>query len=169
MAVEDTERINAGVDPVESRPEYRARRSRPEASRDTVSSPASSVEDRSAELKKAESQDASIPSDNRVSRGGDASGAALSESKVAEINEAINQELSFFAHSIQFKIEEVEKKPEADAPADAPQVSIPKKEIVVQVVDKRTGEVIRKVPPEELLQSLNNASMFVGLLMDQIV
>ena len=80
----------------------------------------------------------------------------------------------FFSNSIQFKIEEVDEDSEIpklrSKESDlSDQIRIKKKRIVVSVVDKRTGEVIRKIPPEDLLQSLYNASMFLGLIVDQIV
>ena len=178
MAVEDTDKISAGIEPVERRVQYTPRKSKADTSKDSVSSPAASVEDRIMEKIKAEPTGKNIQSsDNSLKVGQvEIEDKALSLSKLQEITEGINSELSFFSNSVQFKIEEVDEEESLTKlrankqgdPADQ-MIRIKKKEIVVSVVDKRTGEVIRKIPPEDLLQSLYNATMFLGLLIDQIV
>lgn len=42
------------------------------------------------------------------------------------------------------------------------------KKIVVSVVDEETGEVLRKVPAEELKAEFDNLSKFVGILFDKL-
>lgn len=42
------------------------------------------------------------------------------------------------------------------------------KTVYVEVYNKETGEVIRRIPPENLKQSLKNISELTGLLIDQI-
>jgi uncharacterized FlaG/YvyC family protein len=178
MAVEDTDKINAGIDPVENQVRFKPRKAKADdSSRGSVSSPAASVEDRIAE-KTAQPQVSMVhsPEDNLKVKESETAGKAVTKSELEEITEGINSELSFFSNSIQFKIEEVDETSDVlrmgakkqDGSADQ-MIRIRKKEIVVNVVDKRTGEVIRKIPPEDLLQSLYNASMFLGLLVDQIV
>jgi uncharacterized FlaG/YvyC family protein len=175
MAVEDTERINASIEPVsDGTSEYASRRVKSDVKKESVSSPATSVED-GVVVEKPEPQGKGIQAANVSEKAAPAKSEALSPSKVKEIAEGINQELSFFTSSIRFEIKEAEDaeslvsglKRDAENGVDAIRMS--KKEIVVSVVDKRTGEVIRQIPPEDLLQSLNNASMFLGLLMDQVV
>ena len=134
-----------------------------------MSSPATSVEDGITEKTKAEPSDKGSQSVSSSLMG---PVETLTKSQLQEITEGINQELSFISTSIQFRIEEVEKEAsELGKPAESkdPHVQVTKKEIVVSVADKRTGEVIRKIPPEDLLQSLYNASMFLGLVVDQVV
>jgi uncharacterized FlaG/YvyC family protein len=170
MAVEDTDKISAGIDPVE-RQVSRVRK-KADASKVSVSSPASSVEDGLVEKIKAEPTEKNIQSSSNSLKSGQVE--TLTKSQLEEVTEGINQELSFFSNSIQFKIEEVDEngqltKLRSTGSDNAEQIQLKKKEIVVSVVDKRTGEVIRKIPPEDLLQSLYNASMFLGLIVDQIV
>ena len=173
MAVEDTDKI-ASIEPVERKVHHV--RKKADSPKVSVSSPASSVEDGLVEKMKAEPKEKSIQSSNNPLKLGQAeiTKENLSKSHLEEITEGINRELSFFFNSIQFKIEEVEESPEISKLRSqgndvSDQIQIKKKEIVVSVVDKRTGEVIRKIPPEDLLQSLYNASMFLGLIVDQIV
>ena len=40
-------------------------------------------------------------------------------------------------------------------------------QIVVQVIDKRTNEVIKQIPPEELLEVAKKIHDFVGLLLEK--
>jgi uncharacterized FlaG/YvyC family protein len=167
MAVEDTDKISAGIQPV-SQVRYTPKKGTSEISGDSVSSPAVSVEDSTVEKKASEqihSDDNSGKKTQEV-----VSKEVLTRSKLEEITEGINQELSFFSNSVQFRIEEVESD-DSGLPrlGQGENLGSTKKEIVVSVVDKRTGEVIRMIPPEDLLQSLYNASMFLGLIMDQIV
>jgi uncharacterized FlaG/YvyC family protein len=167
MAVEDTDKISAGIQPV-SQVRYTPKKGTSEISGDSVSSPAVSVEDSTVEKKASEqihSDDNSGKKTQEV-----VSKEVLTRSKLEEITEGINQELSFFSNSVQFRIEEVESD-DSGLPrlGQGENLGSTKKEIVVSVVDKRTGEVIRKIPPEDLLQSLYNASMFLGLIIDQIV
>lgn len=173
MAVEDTDKI-ASIDPVVRQVQHvRKEADRHEVS---VSSPASSVEDGLVEKIKAEPNEKNIQSSSNPLNLGqiELTKEDLSKSHLEEITEGINQELSFFSSSVQFKIEEVDQNYEIPKLKSlgndvSDQIQIKKKEIVVSVVDKRTGEVIRKIPPEDLLQSLYNASMFLGLIVDQIV
>jgi uncharacterized FlaG/YvyC family protein len=167
MAVEDTDKISAGIQPV-SQVRYTPKKGMSEVSGDSVSSPAVSVEDSTVE-KKASKQIHS--DDNSGTKTQEVvSKEVLTRSKLEEITEGINQELSFFSNSVQFRIEEVGSD-DSGLPklGQGENLGSTKKEIVVSVVDKRTGEVIRMIPPEDLLQSLYNASMFLGLIMDQIV
>jgi uncharacterized FlaG/YvyC family protein len=173
MAVEDTDKI-ASIEPV-VRQVHHARKEA-DSLKVSVSSPASSVEDGLVEKIKAEPNEKSIQSINDSMKLGQIklTKEDLSKSHLEEITEGINQELSFFSNSIQFKIEEVDQsfempKLKSQGNDVSDQIQIKRKEIVVSVVDKRTGEVIRKIPPEDLLQSLYNASMFLGLIVDQVV
>jgi len=173
MAVEDTDKINSGISPVESQMEYTRRKGAINVPKGSVSSPATSVEDGIQEKTKAEPVEENSQSGNNSLKVSPSQ--QLSKSQLEEITEAINEELSFISTSIQFKIEEVDEGSESikddehdTAQQESVQVEVPKKEIVVSVVDKRTGEVIRKIPPEDLLQSLYNASMFLGLVVDQV-
>ncbi|MCI4453881.1 MAG: flagellar protein FlaG [Thermodesulfobacterium sp.] len=40
-------------------------------------------------------------------------------------------------------------------------------QVVVQVIDKRTNEVIKQIPPEELLEVAKKIHDFVGLLLEK--
>jgi len=40
-------------------------------------------------------------------------------------------------------------------------------QVVVQVIDKRTNEVIKQIPPEELLEVAKRIHDFVGLLLEK--
>lgn len=176
MAVEDTERLNTSMEPVsDGASAYASRRVKSDVKTESVSSPATSVEDGVA-AEKLEPQGKSTQASNVSEKAApETKNEALTPSKVREIAEGINQELSFFTSSIRFEIQEVEETEslvpglKRDAEPGLGSSRMSKKEIVVSVVDKRTGEVIRQIPPEDLLQSLNNASMFLGLLMDQVV
>lgn len=175
MGLEDTEKISAGLDPVQSRAQLPVRKTRSDAPRDPVSSPTASVEDSPPEKIRDELRAVGVRSDSAPSGTQTteeaAAGKPLSKSQLEEVTEGINREFAAFAHSIQFRIEEVEAKEAAGGKAEegaAPTVNVQKKEIVVSVVDKRTGEVIRQIPPEELMQSLYNATTFLGILVDQV-
>jgi uncharacterized FlaG/YvyC family protein len=175
MAVENTERINAQADPMEGQA-YFVRKTEAAPSGDSVYSPAASVNDKRSEKARDISRgkaDKAEPSADKAS-GGE---LGVTKSQLEEIAEGINKELTFFSNSIQFKLEEVEEDklaerlPGSGSSGDDNNASVEstRKELVVSVIDKRTGEVIRRIPPDDLLQSLNNASMFVGLLVDRIV
>lgn len=154
---------------------YFVRKTEAAPSEDSVYSPAASVNDKRSEKASGVSHEAvkADPSAKKASGGN----LGVTKSQLEEIAEGINKELTFFSNSIQFKIEEVkEDKFSGRLPGsgssgednNAP-VENTRKELVVSVIDKRTGEVIRRIPPDDVLQSLNNASMFVGLLVDRIV
>jgi uncharacterized FlaG/YvyC family protein len=177
MAVEDTDSIKASAGPVKNPVQYMPKKAKADSRRETVSSPAASVEDRTVEKTKAEVRGADTVENNDFSSAV-TKDKPLTKSQLEEITEGINRELTFFASSVQFNIEEVE----TDSPgfhslsegrgvkgSAGDMIEVKKKEVIVSVVDKRTGEVIRKIPPEDLLQSLYNASMFVGLIVDQMM
>jgi uncharacterized FlaG/YvyC family protein len=171
MAVEDTDKIGSGIQPVQQQVSIAPKKGNDRVSEGRVSSPAVSFENSTVE--KTEIKATNIHSDNASSEMTrlPAEKEVLTKSKLEEITDGINTELSFFSSSVQFKIEEVEKSDSDSAPNKEDHSSgmqISKKEVVVSVVDKRTGEVIRQIPPEDLLQSLNNVSMFLGLIIDQI-
>lgn len=165
MAVEDTDKIGSGIQPAQQQVSVAPKKGNARVSEGHVSSPAVSLENSTVE--KTEIKATNVHSDNASSEMTrvPAEKEVLTKSKLEEITEGINTELSFFSSSVQFKIEEVEKN---DSEGDPSGMQVNKKEVVVSVVDKRTGEVIRQIPPEDLLQSLNNVSMFLGLIIDQI-
>jgi uncharacterized FlaG/YvyC family protein len=171
MAVEDTAKIESGIQPAQQQVRVAQKKGNAQVSEGPVSSPAVSFENSTVEKTKVNATN--IHSDNASSDVLKPSQEkeALTTSKLEEITEGINTELSFFSSSVQFKIEEVETSDSGSAlnkEGDSSGMQINKKEVVVSVVDKRTGEVIRQIPPEDLLQSLNNVSMFLGLIIDQI-
>jgi len=73
----------------------------------------------------------------------------LSQEELKELSQALNHFLSLF--NLETKL--VYNK-------DAGQV-------VVQVIDKRTNEVIKQIPPEELLEVAKKIHDFVGLLLEK--
>ena len=73
----------------------------------------------------------------------------LSQEELKELSKALNHFLSLF--NLETKL--VYNK-------DAGQV-------VVQVIDKRTNEVIKQIPPEELLEVAKKIHDFVGLLLEK--
>jgi flagellar protein FlaG len=73
----------------------------------------------------------------------------LSQEELKELSKALNHFLSLF--NLETKL--VYNK-------DAGQ-------IVVQVIDKRTNEVIKQIPPEELLEVAKKIHDFVGLLLEK--
>jgi flagellar protein FlaG len=73
----------------------------------------------------------------------------LSQEELKELSKALNHFLSLF--NLETKL--VYNK-------DAGQV-------VVQVIDKRTNEVIKQIPPEELLEVAKRIHDFVGLLLEK--
>ncbi len=170
MAVEDAEQINAGFEPVETHRVFQEKsgsKAAADRSSGSVSSPASSVESSSVEQRKKVVSDSGSKEKSSES-------TEISESQLKEITDAINQEFSLLSTTIQFKIEEsvdskAVKETKTASNDTGKQANIKKKEVVISVIDKRTGEVIRQIPPEDLLQSLYNATMFLGMLIDQIV
>jgi flagellar protein FlaG len=40
---------------------------------------------------------------------------------------------------------------------------------VIQIMDRKTGEVIKQMPPEEMLKSLSKISNIVGILIDKMI
>ncbi len=73
----------------------------------------------------------------------------LSQEELKELSKALNHFLSLF--NLETKL--VYNK-------DAGQV-------VVQVIDKRTNEVVKQIPPEELLEVAKKIHDFVGLLLEK--
>jgi flagellar protein FlaG len=73
----------------------------------------------------------------------------LSQEELKELSKALNHFLSLF--NLETKL--VYNK-------DAGQV-------IVQVIDKRTNEVIKQIPPEELLEVAKKIHDFVGLLLEK--
>jgi len=41
--------------------------------------------------------------------------------------------------------------------------------IVVKIIDKDNGEVIRQIPPEEIVNLIKNMNEFLGVFLDQKV
>ena len=73
----------------------------------------------------------------------------LSQEELKELSKALNHFLSLF--NLETKLvynKEVEQ-------------------VVVQVIDKRTNEVIKQIPPEELLEVAKKIHDFVGLLLEK--
>ena len=73
----------------------------------------------------------------------------LSQEELKELSKALNHFLSFFNLEIKLVYNQ-----------DVGQV-------VVQVIDKRTNEVIKQIPPEELLEVAKKIHDFVGLLLEK--
>jgi len=73
----------------------------------------------------------------------------LSQEELKELSKALNHFLSLF--NLETKL--VYNK-------DAGQV-------IVQVIDKRTNEVVKQIPPEELLEVAKKIHDFVGLLLEK--
>lgn len=71
----------------------------------------------------------------------------------AELEQAVdkmNRALGAFNHALQFEVTK-------------------SKRIVVRVIDTNTGEIIRQIPPEELLDSFNRMQDAIGVLIDRRV
>lgn len=171
MAVEDTDKIGSGIQPAQQQVRIAPKKSNAQVSEGPVSSPAVSFENSTVERTNNNATDVHVDNASPEMVKPSPEKEPLTKSKLEEITEGINTELSFFSSSVQFKIEEVESSDSGSVlnrEGDASGMQINKKEVVVSVVDKRTGEVIRQIPPEDLLQSLNNVSMFLGLIIDQI-
>lgn len=76
----------------------------------------------------------------------------LSIDEKTEIVQKLNKAVELFDSDIRFV-----KNPDVDDQT-----------VYVEVFSKETGEVIRRLPPESLKQSLKNISELTGLLIDQI-
>lgn len=82
----------------------------------------------------------------------DSANKILSVEAKTEIVEKLNKAVELFDSDIRFV-----KNPDVEDQT-----------VYVEVYSKETGEVIRRIPPESLKQSLKNISELTGLLIDQI-
>lgn len=82
----------------------------------------------------------------------DSANKMLSVEAKTEIVEKLNKAVELFDSDIRFV-----KNPDVEDQT-----------VYVEVYSKETGEVIRRIPPESLKQSLKNISELTGLLIDQI-
>lgn len=78
-------------------------------------------------------------------------GTAMSPEMVKQAVEVMNQAMEIFNYNLQFKIHQATN------------------QVVVKVVDKDSGEVIREIPPEQMLDMMARMRDAVGVLLDKIV
>lgn len=71
------------------------------------------------------------------------------ENKEAIVN-TLNKTTKIFGNGIRFVLEQDDDS------------------VVVEVFNKDTGEIIRRIPPEDVLKSVDNISELVGLLIDKV-
>jgi flagellar protein FlaG len=75
----------------------------------------------------------------------------LSAEEVKQDLDAINAQLETMNRSLQFSINEKLK------------------DIVVKIVDTKTGEIIRQIPPDEVLRLREHFKEMVGLILEKTV
>lgn len=68
--------------------------------------------------------------------------------ELPKIVEQMNQAIQAFSNSIRFEIHEDHR-------------------VVIRVIDMTSGEIVREIPPEKLLDTFNRMEDLVGLLLDQ--
>jgi len=78
-------------------------------------------------------------------------GTAMSPEMVKQAVEVMNQAMEIFNYNLQFKIHQATN------------------QVVVKVVDKDSGEIIREIPPEQMLDMMARMRDAVGVLLDRIV
>lgn len=74
---------------------------------------------------------------------------AVTEEQLAEILEKLNRIFDVMSTELRFKVHEGTK------------------DIVVQVVEIKTGKVLREIPPERILDMITQMMKLVGLLVDE--
>lgn len=67
--------------------------------------------------------------------------------ELPKIVEQMNKAVQVFTNTIHFEVHESHR-------------------IFIRVIDTTTGEIVREIPPEKLLESFNRLEDLVGLLMD---
>ncbi|MDR3560139.1 MAG: flagellar protein FlaG [Negativicutes bacterium] len=83
---------------------------------------------------------------------GDAKAAAeISPENLGDVTEALNKFLQSLNTGIQFKVYDKTK------------------QLIVQVVDQKTGQVLKEFPPHQLLDTLAAIREYVGVLLDKKV
>lgn len=75
--------------------------------------------------------------------------AVVPASDVGEVVEGLNRSIGAFNSRVSFDINEATDRP------------------VIQVIDNETGEMVRQVPPEDMLKALERMAEMVGLLVDE--
>ncbi|HLO03617.1 MAG TPA: flagellar protein FlaG [Symbiobacteriaceae bacterium] len=68
--------------------------------------------------------------------------------ELPKIVEQMNKAIQAFSNSIRFEVHEDHR-------------------IVIRVIDTTSGEIVREIPPEKLLDTFNRMEDLVGLLLDQ--
>lgn len=68
--------------------------------------------------------------------------------ELPKIVEQMNKAIQAFSNSIRFEVHEDNR-------------------IVIRVIDTTSGEIVREIPPEKLLDTFNRMEDLVGLLLDQ--
>lgn len=68
--------------------------------------------------------------------------------ELPKIVEQMNKAIQAFSNSIRFEVHEDHR-------------------IVIRVIDMTSGEIVREIPPEKLLDTFNRMEDLVGLLLDQ--
>ena len=82
-------------------------------------------------------------------QGGEASGRAMDPDRMAEAQEAVNAVLEHL--NVQLKLS----------------VNRDLEQVVAKIVDRDTGEVVREIPPEEMLEMAKRLEEMSGLLLDE--
>lgn len=68
--------------------------------------------------------------------------------ELPKIVEQMNKAIQAFSNSIRFEVHEDHR-------------------IIIRVIDMTSGEIVREIPPEKLLDTFNRMEDLVGLLLDQ--
>jgi len=80
--------------------------------------------------------------------------------KISQKNENLEKDLKIFEEGLEKlkKVVHSDMKLEVNKDADR---------IVVKIIDKDNGEVIRQIPPEEIVNLIKNMNEFLGVFLDQ--
>lgn len=71
----------------------------------------------------------------------------IQEGELPKVVEQVNKVLEAFTHSLRFEVTDTHR-------------------IIIRVVDTTSGEVVREIPPEKLMDTFNRLEDLVGLLLD---
>jgi len=74
---------------------------------------------------------------------------SIDKKKLAEITDQLNQITKIFKHNIEFFIDDKLNK------------------VVVKIINSVTGEVVRQIPPEKMLNLMRSIDQMLGLILDE--
>jgi len=88
---------------------------------------------------------------NNTNQAGSETTQYVDQKKLTNITDQLNQVAKICDHNIQFSIDDRSNK------------------VVVKIINSSTGEVIRQIPPEKMLNLMRSIEQMLGLILDEKV